>query len=677
MTTLVCRTNSRSCRTFLYLLAAACPFALLAACTESTSEESEGAVGIAGSAGTAGTAHNIPNWHPAVASAGIAGNVTSARATTFATGGAASVISSAVTPSSVNVAGAAGAPIAAGFAGSAAVASTPVCIATSDDDAPDPNGEDLNCDGIDGTVSRSVFVSPDGLDSAVGTLDDPVRTIGKAVTLAQASGGKRTDVLICAATYPENVLVTGTGVGLHGGYDCSTWKRTASKPLVAPTSGVPLRIAAVTEPMSVSRLSFKAPDATGFGESSHGVQIINSQRVRIEQSIIVAGRGGLGAAGKVQIQTWDGTKPLDAASGEALEIGADGSVGCHTGDENVDVDFDGKLDFSAGDATSKRCTVPRKGGDSSSRVCKRGDGTSYMVRGGKGGSGAVKPLDGAVIESTAGTVGDPALDPTHNNQGAPGKAFGTVTERGYEATNAGTDGSDGLPGKSGVGGKGGISCLVRSSNIVKADIRVEGTTERYAGKNCENVAWGEGDWSDFSQPYSGRTVSMFPGSGGGQGGYGGCGGYKGFGGGAGGGSIGLFVFNSKVELTWTDISASRGGDGGAPSEGTEGQPGGAGGDGGAVVFAGTGLPIVNNQPLIEESTLKGRTGSPGSKGQRGDAGGPGGGGPSVAVLWKGERPTIDSSVNLKSELAGNGASAITGDPGATGISSNDVDASAM
>ncbi|HMA94966.1 MAG TPA: hypothetical protein VKP30_19880, partial [Polyangiaceae bacterium] len=455
MTTPFRRTNPLNCRTFLYLLVVTCPFALIAACTESTSDDSESAVSVAGSAGMAGTPANSSNWRAVVASAGAAGDMSPTRATSFVAGGVASVVSSAATPNSVGVAGAAGAANFAAVAGAAGSESKPACVATTDNDAPDPNGEDSNCDGIDGTVTRSVFVSPDGLDSAVGTLDDPVRTIGKAVTLAQTSGGKRPDILICAATYPENVLVSGAAVNLHGGYDCSTWQRTASKPLIAPTSGVPLRVTAVTEPVSVSRLSFKAPDATGFGESSLGAQITNSNRVRIEQSIIVAGRGGLGATGKMQVLTWDGSKPLDAARGEALEVGADGSLGCHSDDENIDVDFDGKLDSSSGDPSSKRCTVPRKGGTSTTRYCKRSDGTSYMVQGGKGGSGAMKPLNAAVIQSTAGAVGDPATDPTDSTQGAPGKAFGTVSERGYEATNARSDGSDGTIGKSGVGGRGG------------------------------------------------------------------------------------------------------------------------------------------------------------------------------------------------------------------------------
>src|SRR5207302_3142626 len=49
------------------------------------------------------------------------------------------------------------------------------CNATAADD-PDLAFVDENCDGIDGDVSRAIFVATDGMDTAAGTKEAPVAT---------------------------------------------------------------------------------------------------------------------------------------------------------------------------------------------------------------------------------------------------------------------------------------------------------------------------------------------------------------------------------------------------------------------------------------------------------------------------------------------------------------------
>jgi len=550
---------------------------------------------------------------------------------------------------------------------------TSACTPGTSVDLPDSAGKDTNCDGIDGTAATSVFVAPTGLDSGAGTKDDPVRTINKAVQLAQASNGRLTAVIICSSTYTENVSITGSSPGLYGGYDCNSWARIDAKPLISPSSGMALKLSGATGSMDVARLSFKSADATQASESSQAVMVFNSGAVHFDQCLIAAGRGGNGTDGKAQTQSWNGAKQAAAAAkGEAVIVGTDGSIGCHDANFNSDVDFDGKSDTGPDQALA-RCTAPRAGGDSAARFCSA-NGSQVRVVGGKGGAAAVSPLNATPIAAASGGTGEPSSTSPVATNGTPGKGFGALADDGYHASNTGTDGIDGQPGFPGLGGNGGGACLIRQGTIDTTDVAVTAMTGVRAGFTCSSAfAWGTEPWVDKSLTNSGRDVSMFPGSGGGQGGFGGCGGYKGFGGGAGGASIALIVTNSDVSLTWSDLTTSDGGNGGTATDGTAGQAGGDGGAGGDVLTVGVNLPTVNGATLILESNLKGSQGTSGGAGQKGGAGAPGGGGPSIGVLWQGPTdPLVDSTVTIKTGKGGNGGTAVVGDPGAAGISANKI-----
>jgi len=203
----------------------------------------------------------------------------------------------------------------------------------------------------------------------------------------------------------------------------------------------------------------------------------------------------------------------------------------------------------------------------------------------------------------------------------------------------------------------------------------------HADTTCDDsIVWGlaqsiNSDWASFAGERGSvlREVTMFPGAGGGGGGAPGCGGAAGLGGKGGGASIALFVSNSEVTLTWSDINSGNGGAGGDPSDGGTGQPGGQGGKGGAaLVNSAIKLPAVNGTPLILEANLKGKDGTNGGQGQKGTAGGPGGGGPSVAILWDGaSKPNYDATVTLKIGAGGLAGKLIQGaSPGSAGVSAD-------
>jgi CARDB protein len=95
-------------------------------------------------------------------------------------------------------------------------------------DLPDPQFVDTNCDGIDGTAARAVFVSPVGDDASPGTRDAPKRTFAAAIPAA-AAGGK--DVYATFGTYTERLDVQD-GVGVYGGYSIDWATRGAHATLV-------------------------------------------------------------------------------------------------------------------------------------------------------------------------------------------------------------------------------------------------------------------------------------------------------------------------------------------------------------------------------------------------------------------------------------------------------------
>lgn len=88
-------------------------------------------------------------------------------------------------------------------------------------DVPDLAFVDSNCDGIDGTETDAVFVSPNGKDTDPGTKSRPMREVTRAVEVA-ATGGKRY-VLIAFGEYSRVYL--SSRISLYGGYDPSSWQR--------------------------------------------------------------------------------------------------------------------------------------------------------------------------------------------------------------------------------------------------------------------------------------------------------------------------------------------------------------------------------------------------------------------------------------------------------------------
>jgi hypothetical protein len=474
------------------------------------------------------------------------------------------------------------------------------CEPSSEDD-PDPDHFDANCDGIDGDVERAVFLSPLGDDAASGSLNEPVASMERALELARERDAY---VLVCSATYEDNVLIEGAGARIFGGYACENgWARTDKPAEFAPLSGVPLTIREATSEVLLSALAFAARPGGLPGESSIAATVVGSSAVVMRHVSLSAGLGAHGSDGlpsaPFTAPAENGRAGKDAYQGSCLE---------------PDVDCSG---FCAPTVRSacKQIVEPWKCSSCDS-VCETDGGKSivvHRVRGGTGGNGYLASEAGSGLTASTQKSPKPGSEPGQGEAGAAGasgtQGFGTLGLDGvYLATNAGTDGRFGKLGVHGAGGKGGS-------------------------------AWLSGN---------GLDTRVMSGSGGSSG-KPGCGGRPGMHGGGGGASIALISIHSTVSLERVVLRTAGGGPGGVPSDGTPGQLGGRGGLGG------------KNELGVRTASA----GGDGGPGGHGGAGGPGGGGPSLGIVSIGSEPE-QRAVTFDVAAGGKGARAVSGSEAADG-----------
>ena len=463
---------------------------------------------------------------------------------------------------------------------------------------------------VGGTPVDGVFVSASkGIDDGDASPNRPVKTLARAVSMAATSG---LPVIACAETYPE-ALTIPDGIRMYGYFDCSesTWKRRANRAkIVSPT------IPAVLVQNSVRSAYFEgfdviAPDAPAAAPgspaaSSYGMIIRHTKNFHIADVSITAGAGqnatdGTEGAPNVELST--STK---GQWKERQRICSEGAVPCA-----VVV----KISGAAGGAS--QCKVGPSGGP-----------------GGQGGDGPVtanranryiltdqeksgKPFGAgtALTAKGAAPMGDLAATKGSNGaQGAVGKAGSNgvwaFTEAGFVPGN-GTPGENGAPGQGGGGGPG--------TGLM---------------------------WSEYNDPVDTPSDPVMWGAVGAGGGAGGCGGVAGTAGAGGGASVGLFVVASEsITIDNSRIAGKSGGRGGKGTLGTIGLPGSPGGPG--RYFG----------PGPNETRLDGLYGGEGGRGGDGGAAGlsgHGAPGPSIALVYNGERPVV-RGVELVSGTGGLGS----------------------
>ncbi|MFO0725635.1 MAG: choice-of-anchor D domain-containing protein [Myxococcota bacterium] len=485
------------------------------------------------------------------------------------------------------------------------------CTVQPGPDLPDSSFRDTNCDGIDGDISTSIFVSPLGNNGNSGFYGAPVRSLATGIARALANG--RSTILVAAGFYVEHLEVTN-GISLYGGYDPSTWARSYANNSVIQgeylgTTLYGIRAINVNLSTTIDGFVVSLANNAFAGGTDYGVYSSSTNsNLTLSHLSITTGNGGTGTSGG------NGTV---GAGGGAGSVGSPGCDGCSGGGS------------------------PGGGGASS---CGRPGGT--------GGTGGYDNSPGTPGGTPAGggTGGGGGAGAQGCNSGACSGCLGRVTgDNGV----AGLAGAPTSPGGDGAGGSGAGSIIGGLWIPAAGATGIDGPAG--AGGGGGGGGGGGADECGFNLfgCHSTNTCNSDRGGGGGGGGAGGCGGTAGQGGEGGGGTFGIFLFGASPNLSAITISTGRGGNGG------NGGAGGNGGIGGSGAVGGFG----------PDDSGDGNSGAVGRPGGRGGHGGGGGGGVSYGIYRSGGSAPSISGVTYTIGGGGFGGSSF-GIPGGTGASGN-------
>lgn len=498
----------------------------------------------------------------------------------------------------------------------------PTCTPASDMDEPDPEGRDLNCDGVDGMASAGYFVDPErGDDGNDGSALLPLKTLTTAIERIRtdADGSGRKSVYLGVGTYNESPIVVTTPVSLHGGYQWVTpgfryWSRfQTSVPTFIDGGTLAVTVSDVTNAsVLLDTLHIVSANAANFSEPSIALRVLNSGNVMLQQMVVVAGNGGPGR---------------DGSDGDAGTAGGNGSPGVDSNGSNA----------GGGAGGASGCDAQRVGG--------------------KGGKG---------LPTAAGESGDDGGPSAGGGRGGDGGPKTTVTDAGcneFVCTCDALAGAAGLAGANGGGGTAGKAGTGDGS--LSAGLWVAGTPAEKGTPGKPGTAGGGGGAGGSCDFNAGPIAT---GGGGGGGGGAGCGGMEGRGGENGGASIALLV--SQAQVLVNPATTLRAGNGGPGGRGGAGGPGGSGGEPG---LGGKRIAPLEGLPNLGETRKASTTGGPGGSGGKGGSGGIGGaggggrGGPSVVSWCSGGAITFTDPVTRVAGSGGPGGISDGGINGTQGI----------
>jgi hypothetical protein len=467
---------------------------------------------------------------------------------------------------------------------------TTTCAPPSGTDAPDDNYKDDNCDGIDGDITKGVFVAVAQAgsvdDATCGTYQKPCKTINYGI--GQAANQALRYVYVQAGVYNENVVMFN-GIDIVGGYD-SNWVRASRGTAghnVAIQGGfdgageqqfITVQAHNLTANTTLWDLDVYGPNANDGlhpGLSSYAIHAYKATLKRVGVF------GGNGAAGR------NGTNGTNAGTVTATS-GMNGAVAPPSppgpGPAN---------EYTSSCDNSSRGI----GGARGSNSCPDDD----LPSGGNGGVGGTMdtscscPLGVCYCsncDATSGIGGDPAAT-------APG-GYGYSGYGGAGGDGTSQGGGQGGPGRVINGGPGGADSR-QAGSVTNTYWYAFGGGTGGLGKNGTGGGGGGGSGGDDA------GIDSY-GAGGGGGGAGGCRSRAaGTGGGGGGGSFGVFAVQSTIDAQGCAFQIGNGGNGGGGGRGGTGQNGGAGAAGG----------LANGDS---------KAGGPGGNGGHGGHSGGGGGG---------------------------------------------------
>ena len=452
-------------------------------------------------------------------------------------------------------------------------------------DTPDPDFKDTNCDGVDGNVSKALFVDVySGKDSNPGTKSKPFKSITHALTKASSSG--KNQILVSQGSYSGQITLKN-GVSIYGGYNASAgWTRSEGNSVQLHGSTKMVVAINISSPTTLALLTIQASSNTASGGSSYGVLARSSSGLTIRDCTISAGGGGGGATGA------SGTKGTDG------QKGFDGKPGCEDG----------------GGAFCSSCSTPGVGaGVSGSCGNKGGNGGASGKGDGSGKNG--QSVSGGGVGGKGGsaghngTSGGAAGGASGGSNGSGGGSIGTLGTNGYTPAGGGsaTNGSSGKGGGGGGGGGGDAPGFGECDSY--GGTGGGGGSGACGGTGGKGGGGGGGSFAIYIYGGSPNIIScQLTTLNGGKGGSGGSGGKGGTGGGGGKGGAG------------GDEDSKSGGAGGKGGNGGAGGHGGGGGGGPSI-----GIACANNAaPDLSNVSINHGSGgsqgySPGNSGKPGKA----------------------------------------------------------
>lgn len=431
------------------------------------------------------------------------------------------------------------------------------CTALSTIDDPDDAFVDSNCDGVDGDVSKAIFVATDGNDADPGTMQKPMQTLNGAIARA-ASGTTKSQIYVSAGVYDATVTL-GTGISIYGGYSRPDgWKRAASYESVIRSSAVVSgRIVAVdgkdlTTPTTIAYMTIRTADASGNGVNTYALHCTNCTALTLRKDIIVAGSASNGVDGGSGAAGGDGARGNDGGPGGCRNGGNGGGSPCGRGGGGGGGGGSGGFfsgnSGSAGGGGLFGTPGGGGGGGAGSNGADGGNGGD-----GSGGSGAL--VLGGFWSAFPGSSGAPG---GHANGGGGGGGAdgGGLYRDGGGGAGGGGGGCGGGPGGGGSAGGSAFGVfLIRSTGISIIDCTVG------SGSGGAGGAGGFGGAGGLGGDGGNGSTCSYTGGHGGRGGNAGRGGHGG--GGAGGSSYAIYLSSTSPTLTSNTLSHGTKGPGGS------------------------------------------------------------------------------------------------------------------
>jgi len=356
-----------------------------------------------------------------------------------------------------------------------------------------PDGEDQNCDGVDGDRAVALFVSKTGDDQATGSLEEPLLTISRALELASGPQAGIRDVYVATGVYSENIVLVD-GVSVYGGYALDFKDRDPSEHPTTlfgqPTSGEAkgtVTADGITSATELNGFSIYGANASTPGGNSVAVYLINSgSALQISDNEVIAGngapgqRGGGGTSGATGV---GGTRGQDAITSSSATCSNQGTAGGEGGARSC-----GGQSVRGGGGGSGHCPLTQwesgvLGCSSSSPSLCRNSCTEELCDplpppqgAGESGSGSASALatggaptydrwsdrgycDICGLYPNLPHLGNPGADGADGNQGTSGQgcmeSAGALNAQLIWESASGLSGGAGLHGTGGGGGSAG------------------------------------------------------------------------------------------------------------------------------------------------------------------------------------------------------------------------------